>query len=194
MVGGRRGPQRPHRLWTLSRDRLCLSSGPGIVGLPFGLLFSTTGGLVLFCVLWGSLAAIGLVRPVGQQAIPADQALWKTLLAGVMVLFIGAGHLAGGTLLLQTLRATIDRARHVVIVRSGWLGLRCQRMLLSEFPAVCVLPSTHFFSNFSNGNPDYDIVITGEHGAQLVVGIVTLSEDLAQQVAGEVRDFIRSTQ
>lgn len=183
MPGHTRRPSRPQELWTFSSQRLCLSSGAGIAGLPFGILFTSTGCLALFVFFQFLAAKLGLVSPWRDDPEIA-QPIWKALLGGAMILLIGGGHLAIGSLLLWTHRVTIDRARDVVVLRTGWLGVRCRRWPLSEFREVQVVPEpdTHPSDRFR-------IDLAGDDSARVTVGHVTMSQALADTVASDVGTF-----
>lgn len=177
-------PERPHRVWTFSRDRLCLSSGGGLWACAFGAVF-TSSGLFMF-VVFGRV----LLSDLGMWPLPdvtaADEPFWKTtaVLAGLLALAVA--HLACGTLLLWTLRTTFDRRRGTVRVRTGWLGLRCRREELSAFNRVIVCPNER--PTGGSNNSYFDIVLDGE-SRPLVVGFVTLSHPLALEVAAEIAQF-----
>lgn len=173
-------PERPHRVWTFSRDRLCLSSGRGIWACAFGTVFSSSGLLMLVVVGRVLLSDLG-VWPL-PDVTAEDEALGKmaAVLGGLWAL--AAGHLAGGTLLLWTLRTTFDRRSGMVRVRTGWLGLRCRREELSAYDRVIVGPSP-------SGESRFEIVLDGGSARPLVVGFVTLSHSLALEVAAEIARF-----
>jgi hypothetical protein len=174
-------PTRPRRLLSFSSDRLRYSSGPGIGGALFGFLFSSSGLLGLVAWGWGFLSLIGALPPPQGNQLP----IGESLLVSLVVLAIGGGHFFIGCLLLWTLRSTLDRARDLVVVRSGWLGWRRDRRRLSEFKAVTVLPASALFAN----EPWFHIALNDEAGAPLIVGRVTRSYDLARTVVDEISYF-----
>lgn len=173
-------PRRPRRLWTFSRDRLRLSSGDGVFAILFGLLFSTTGLFTFYAFGWLLLSVLGVLR-TGAANIAQESVTGQTIGVGSM-LFLGVAHFTIGTLLLFTLRVTFDRARDLVTVRSGWLGLRRRKEKLSLFQRVVVQPV--------DGHGDlYDIVLEGDSRRSAVVARVTRSHDLAREVAAEIAAF-----
>lgn len=178
------GPMAPRRLWTLSKERRRYSSGLPLIGLPFGILFTAGGVLGLLGAIVGVLAGIGVIS---WPEAPPGQPLWETLLACLGAFAVGAGVLLGGTILLLTLRVTFDRARDLVVVRSGWLGLRCRRRRLSEFRAVTIRPHV---GALAWSAPEFDVALSDDRGACLVIGWVTLSSGLARKFAREIADFI----
>lgn len=177
-----RTPQRPRKIRTCSRDRLRLSSGNGIFGLLFGLLFSTTGLLGLYVFGWLLLSILG-VLPTGAARIAQDSVPNQLFALGGM-LALGVAHLTAGTLLLLTLRVTFDRAHDAVVMRSGWLGLRRQKERLSHFQRVLVRPPEGRYPT----RDVYDIVLEGKP-RRLLVAKVTRSHALAREVAAEIAEF-----
>lgn len=189
--GGSRNPWRPVRLWTASKDRYVISTTiPLWAVFPFALLFSLVGIWLLFTFLWTTLASIGLAPFPNGWADFIAQPIWQRVLAMAALLMMALAFLAFGSMMLQCLCASFDRARGTVTVYRGWMGTHRQRRPLSAFQQVCILPSTHLFSRIS-GRESYDIVLTGENGQSLVVGVVTLSPELAQQVVDEIREFTK---
>lgn len=178
------GPRAPWRLWTLSKERRRYSSGLPLVGLPLGVLFTTAGLLGMVVSVLGALSATGIIP--WPETSPG-QALWKTLLGCLGGLALGATLLLCGTALLWTLRTTFDRGRDLVVVRSGWLGLRCRRRRLSEFRAVTIRPHV---GDLAWSAPEFDVALSDDRGACLVIGWVTLSSGLARKFAREIADFI----
>lgn len=169
----RHAPFRPRRVWTFSRDRLRLSSGGGVIGFVFGLVFSSSGVLVL------------LALALNFRTI-AELSLRDRLVAVVGMLLLGAAHLAVGTHLLSTLRATFDRARNVVTISSGWLGIRRRRENLAKFRRV-IAPQDP--ATASSRVTCYDVALEDQQGRVVVVGHVTQSHALAREVAAEVAKF-----
>lgn len=185
------GPSRPVRLWTLSKDQLVLSTSIALwLVFPFGVLFSLVGIWLLFSALLTVFAFIGLAPPPLNWAAFIAQPFLERVLALVALVAMASGFLAFGAIILQCLCVTFDRTRGTVTVYRGWMGLHRQRRQLSAFQQVCVLPSTHFFSRMS-GRENFDIVLTGENAQSLVVGVVTLSQELAQQVVREICEFTK---
>jgi hypothetical protein len=178
-------PTRPRRLISLSPERIRYSSGPGIFFALFGLLFSSTGLIVLGIGGWSVLILLGALPPQDGKQLPIVEWLLQIL----VLLAIGGGHFIGGSILLWTLRTTLDRARDRVIVRSGWLGLRCQRRRLSEFTTVTILPGSSIFDTRRRDSL-FDIALRDESGAVLVVGQVSRSQDLARTVVAEISQFM----
>ncbi len=185
---GPRLPERPRRLLTLSRDRYGLSNGAGFIGLAFGMMFTFTGVITLYAACLTALGAVGLLPAPAQNTNSISQSLLGT---GALLL-MGGGHLLCGTLLLFTLRSKFDRFRDIVIVRSGWLGLWRAQQRLSDFVSVSVLPSTHWIQR-THYAPCFDIALERPNGSFLVVGVVSMSHELAKEVATEVRDFVGAT-
>ncbi|MFO0783062.1 MAG: hypothetical protein U0636_05215 [Phycisphaerales bacterium] len=135
---------------------------------------------VFFQFLAAKLGLVSLWRDDPEIAQP----IWKALLGGAMILLIGGGHLAIGSLLLWTHRVTIDRARDVVVLRTGWLGVRCRRWPLSEFREVQVVLEPDTLP------PDrFRIDLAGNDSVRVTVGHVTMSQALADTVASEVGTF-----
>lgn len=178
-----RTPQRPRKLWTSSRDRLCLSSGGGIIAFIFGLVFSTAGLICVYVFGWLLLSILGVVS-TGASTI-ANESIFNQLFGLGGMLFLSLGHFVTGTLLLFTLRATFDRARDLVIVRSGWLGLWRRTDRLSLFQRVIVAtPRGGYLTRDL-----YDIALEGEPRRVVVVARVSLSRNLAYEVAAEIAEF-----
>lgn len=181
---GSSGPIRPRKLFSLSRDRLRLSNGSGLDGFFHGLVFSFAGLSCLACMVGAILASFGLV--VIPNFTPGAP-FWTQILLFLFLLVFGAGLLACGTGLLRTLRTTFDRDRDRVVVRSGWMGLHCQRRRLSEFRSVTIFaPDTGWVSPLDDESC-YDIALEEENGNYLVVGYV--SAKLANAVRDEISQF-----
>lgn len=176
-------PTRPRRLLTFSRDRYGLSNGASLIGLGFGTLFTASGCLVLYVLCRTSLELMGLI-PQG-FVVPGQSVLSYVMGFGAMLL-IGGGHLFGGTMCLWTLRAHFDRSRGTVVVRSGWLGLWAVREHLAHFVRVSVILDERNWWMV----PDYKIALERSDGSFLVVGTVTMSPELAKDVAAEVNGFV----
>jgi hypothetical protein len=198
MPGLRKTPTRPLRLPTFSRDKLCLSSGSGIAGILFGVIFSGTGLLVLAGLGYMLLGTLGVVPPHGNLN-PDEMPNWKLVLCYLGVIAIAGVHLFFGTLLLcLTNRVTIDRVNKTVNRRTGWLGLRCERRQLTEFQAVGIVANIPASENAKNTceesaafklNASYTIELQGSSVLPLPLGKVTRSYELAQDVANEVAQF-----
>ena len=168
---------------SLSSERRRYSSGGGLPGALFGIVFTASGLFVLCALGWTVLELFGIVQ---SQENP-DRSIGEYVLCIFALLAIGGGHLAGGTVLLWTLRTTLDRARDLVVVRSGWLGCRCRRRRLSEFQSVAVLPGRHL------SDPElFDIALLNDTtGESLIVGYVSRSYDLALSFADEISEFTK---
>lgn len=188
MPGTNRSPIRPRRLWTTSRNRLCLSNGAGVIGLAFGGLFSLTGIMAGYVAI-GSAFILLSVLPGPQDEVYANQPFWRSLLAVVAVALLSIGHLSAGSLMLSTLRCTMDGIRKTVTVRSGWLGIRKVVCNLSDFEHVTIFPSTRWVHRIS-GAPAFDIALASSEGPRLVIGFATQSADLAREAAREVGQFL----
>lgn len=188
MPGTRRYPVQPRRCLTFSRDRRTYSNGGGLPGLCFGLLFTSSGSLLIGMFAWSILGQPGIVAPQGSPY----QSLQEFLGTAAVILLIGGGHLLGGTVILLTLRSTFDRAAQVVTVRSGWLGLRRQRRQLSEFQNVEIIHCERgrFGLRPPPGESWYDLALRDHQGSLLVVGQVTRSRDLARAVGEEMAAFV----
>ncbi len=187
MPGYNRNPIRPHHTWTFSQDRLGLSNGAGIAGFAFGALFTTTGLLALYAAMFSAGMFLGIIQPQADDIV-RDQAWWRSTLGVAAVALIGIGHLAGGSLLLMTLRCKLDRVQRHVTVRRGWLGLCKTNAAFSGFDCVAVFPATCWLHRLS-GVPTFDIALVGRDDARLVIGFATRFPDLAREVALEVSRF-----
>lgn len=187
--GGKQLPQRPLRIWTSSPDRLCLSSGGGIPSVVFGLLFTTTGLLTLCVEIWLVLVLAGWATASTDPANVVNQSTWEKIGTVTGLFVIGAAHLAGGSLLLWVRRATFDRAHRTVRVRFGWFGVKCERCSLEEFCTVRVIPRTYRNSPYATPYR-YDLALARFDDSFLVVGFVTKSPELADEVAKEISEFI----
>ncbi len=147
----------------------------------FGVVFTSTGLLGLYACGRFALEMIGIVPPTDNR----DRSIGEYLLGILALLAIGGGHFACGTALLWTHRTTLDRERDQVVVRSGWMGCKCQRRRLSEFSSVAIFPAQQW-----HNSDRFDIALfNDEDSASLVVGYVTGSHDLAKAFAGEVSEF-----
>jgi hypothetical protein len=146
-----------------------------VIGFIFGLVFSSCGVLVFLAL------AINF-----RTIVFAEQPLMSRLAAGTGMLFLGAVHLAVGSYVLCTLRATFDRARNIVTVRSGWLGIRRRREELSKFQRVVVCQDQ---ATVNSRVACYDVALADEQGQVVVVGRVTRSDALAHEVADEIANF-----
>lgn len=176
-----RRPERPRRLWTSTETKLALSSGAGLTGLLFGTAFSVSGAFALAACLGASLRMLLGLGPPNASSLSPGRIL--ACLAGGML--IGGVHLAAGTALLCTLRVTFDREQDLVVVRSGWLGLRCRQYFLSSFRCVSILPGSRRLWCW-RVHPDYFVVLENATGDTVNVGVVTLSIELAREVAVEI--------
>jgi hypothetical protein len=186
MPGSSRRPIRPHRVRTWSRDRLCLSSGGGLWGFVFGLVFTVSGTLCLVACGRLLLWAVGILPPTDR---PMADLSPGTAIAGLAALLaLGGVHLGFGILLFCTRRATFDRSRDSVTVRTGWMGLWSRRDKLSNFATVVVASGSQEMHRFQSENA-YDIVLEGEAGRRLVVAEVTRSAQVAREVAAEIAAF-----
>jgi len=88
---------------------------------------------------------------------------------------------------------TLDRARDLVTVRSGWLGLRRQRRRLSEFNAMTTFPAERALvrRGVIPYVPWFDVALRDGRGKCLVIGKVSRSWQLAQDVAKQIAHFTR---
>jgi hypothetical protein len=187
MPGLRKTPVRPLLLPTFSRDKLCLSSGSGIAGILFGVIFSCAGLVVLAGLGYMLLGALGIVPPRG-NINSSDMPTWKLVLCYLGVIAIASAHLFFGSLLLRlTHRVTIDRALNTVKLRTGWLGLRCERRQLDKFQSVGIVSDKS--ETAKNSYETFTIVLRSNSGPSFNVGKVTRSHKLAQDVASEVSRF-----
>jgi hypothetical protein len=187
MPGTSRTPIRPRRTLTLSRDRFGLSNGPGLIGLVFGFVFSSTGILGIIAGVSAILICAG-VLPSKDEDLLRQQVWWQTLLAIAGVFLIGIGHLFIGSLLLTTLRCTFDRVKKTVTIRTGWLGLRKVVMKWSDSDRVSVRQATGWPYRGST-DPRFNIVLALSARGEFVVAYATRSPAIAQEVALEISQF-----
>lgn len=184
MGGGGRYPTKPRRLITFSRDKLGLSNGGGIVGLFFGSLFSLSGLLVIGL----TLATVLDLQVPYVISVPND-ANRGSVFVLLIGLLLGGGHLTGGSLMLSTLRCTIDRRRQTVTVRSGWLGRWKKTAVLTDFDRVMVFPSARYKSQSIQA---FDIVLAGKRDRcdnYLTVGFATVKSEGAEEMTLEISKF-----
>ena len=114
MPGSRRVPVRPRRLWTFSRDRLCLSNGGGAVGVAFGLLFSSTGLLAFAAFGWSLMSVVNVTNALIQTHVP-DELRGRVM--GVYILLFQGGTPIGA-LFAGGLAGNISEATTVLIFAS----------------------------------------------------------------------------
>lgn len=190
--GGSAWPSRPIRLWTMSSDRLVLSTTfRNWIAFPLGLGFSAIGILLLNVTFWTLLAVIGLVHfPPNSEAVAA-QPVWQKLIYSFLVTVLAAAFFTAGALVLLSLSVVFDRARRMVTVRSGWMGVCRQNLMFREIRRVFVRPSHHYlaWSDDKSRNPSFDIDLERADGRCVTVAIVSQSSHLAQEVVNEICDF-----
>lgn len=187
---GRHYPTRPWRVWTFSTDRFSLSSTIAHwLVFPWAAVFSSLGAFIIFHNLRTVLAAFGIF-PLPQPSASATMGIGGWILTAVVTLLFTGVLYFFGWLLMQSLSVTFDREHQLVTVRSGWMGLYRRRLPLSTFQQVCIVPGAYFLLMRMNGRDDnYDIVLTGANTQPVVIGFVTVSIELAEQVVHEVCDF-----
>ncbi|MFV0445684.1 MAG: hypothetical protein ACK5Q5_19045 [Planctomycetaceae bacterium] len=148
----------------------------GLVALPFGLLFTTTGSFVLGTVVWSFFA---------QPAVDWQQQVVRIL----AILAIGGGHLLVGTGLLWRNRVCLDRERGVVSRRTGWLGLVRRQFPLSDDNAVTIIPARPGFWSLATSRSRQQVILTGPGGAVLPIGIAD-QPGQAEELRVEICDFL----
>ena len=179
MPGMKRGPIRSRRLWSLSKDRLRYASDAGLAGLPFGVLFSATGGLCLSAIIWGDYP-----RPLPD--------FWNLVGGICLLVLIGGGHFAIGTALLWRSRVSLDRNAGIISTRRGWLGVVWHRFPLAQFRSISVRTAVARRWYLVHDNVR-EIMLIGDGCPPLVVGFAT-SDELATEIESEVRSFLGLTE
>jgi len=164
---------------SLSNDRLRIASDVGLVGLAFGLLFSTSG---TFCVYV-------MVLNFFQQPFPEFLQLAGGTAA---MLLVGGGHFACGTLLLWRDRVTVDRRLRFIHTIKGWLGTSRHRVALLPPLTTIITMGSPRFMDMINGRQMFcvSLISNGDHAIR--VGFAT-TEHLATQIEGELREFLGIT-
>jgi hypothetical protein len=188
-------PERPRRIWTFSPDRLRLATF-GFFMVPMGLLFSSVGLFSMFQILRVWLARSGIELPLpypppaARLPMPTEELAWRTLMNIVLMsLFVIVG-----LRMMYVVSVMIDRACGIVVVRSGCLGLWSKHRKLAGFDRIKIRQGEYFSrvtAPFFDRSKDYDIVLAGAEPPEMPIALVTMSHDLAMEVANEVRQFTR---
>lgn len=122
--------------------------------------------------------------------MPTEELPWRTLTnILLMSLFVIVG-----LRMMYVVSVMIDRARGIVVVRSGCLGLWSNRRNLADFNRIQIRQGEYFSrvtAPFFDKSKDYDIVLAGTEPPEMAIALVTMSHDLAAEVANEVRQFTR---
>lgn len=176
-------PTGPRRLWSRSPECRRYSSGPGVPFVPFGLVFSLAGLYLIAAAIWTALSFFGTAA--GYDGLDFIDALLRV----VGLLVFGSAFVIAGSILLWTLRSTLDRARDLIVVRSGYLGLRHYQRHLSEFRSIDVRPGRK--PRGACGRDEFEIVLRDAGGAEMVVGYASGSLGPARDVADDIAEFTK---
>ncbi len=170
---------RSRSLWTFSADLICLSTDMGVVGIPFGLLFTVTG-----------LTCIAIIPFVIFQPTPIG--IWRLLLFVPLAVLIGCAHVFGGVVLLWRQRSTLDRKRRTISTRDGWLGMKIHRLSLDHFPSICVRRVKRPWFYYSPLDTLFCISLVANDGEGIAVGYAA-THQLATDIENELRCFLGNT-
>ena len=136
---------------------------------PFGLFFTFTGGFTV-CAFVRALFLEGF------ESI-------SNLVAGIFViLLIGGGHMAGGTLLLLRDRVWLDNRTRSLLKITGWLGIKRRRMSLAAFDRVDVVKAS---PRWFNRGAEFAVVLAGSDVAPFVVAYGA-KQSIAEELRGEI--------
>ena len=176
-------PTLPCRLRSRSPERRRYESGCGWHAFPIGIGALLIGSYVVVACVWSPFSPSGIAT-VNQW----DMTSIAEALVGVLGLFaIGSGFIVAGSVLLRTLRVTLDREHDLVIVRSGMVGLVRRQRHLSEFRSVVILHSRNLFA--ASRLNSFDIALIDSCGKETIIVCVTEGRKFASQFADEISKF-----
>lgn len=189
-------PERPRRRRTRNSDRVSYVTS-GILRFVFGVLCSLTlicGGIVCLVPLLRSFLGESTVAAMPSTV---DESIRIVDGPPVWRLGIGVGLLAVSLMLLHLAACspewtTLDRG--IGIVRRQ-TGMFCYRRIIQDslerFNEVSIFPISRKWRGITlPSDTVFEIVLTGPQDSRCLIGRVTLSHDLAREVAQEVAAFL----
>ena len=178
MPGGGQYTMRSRKVWTLSADRMCLSCDMGLLGIPFGLLFSCNWnsgpGAHALPVVFSTSCVAYLEEFCFPTSSFADRQ-W-TSLRRVRCAFGGIG-------------SSIDRRRRTVSTRRGWLGLIRQCASLDECTSIRIRRVKCPFFYYSSFDMIFEVSLVTNDDRSITVGYAS-TKPLAADIENELRCFL----